>query len=631
MERFAYYLISTLTLLTVFSSKNFAQENNDPTIINAPGKFIFNTANSFGDLNSQKIYLDGNLTSSFYAEYNDNGRLVFSTLDTNGNGKIHQKVIIVFDENNNKIADSLWLGQDINGGLISYSQFSSQDIDGNILKDESDNDGDGKLDRIYTYTYDAKSNKTREEGDNDGDGKLDRIYIYTYDSNGNQTRREFDNDGDGIVDEISTYTYDSNGNQIRTESDDDGDGVKNYFLLKTYDLNGNLLKEEADRDGVGPGDFILYISYTYDANGNQTSRKWDLDLDGQIDEIVNSSYDINGNLIREEVERDGALTYAANCTYDANGNKTRDERDDNGDGVLDKIYIYAFDANSNKTRDERDENGDGAPEYIATYTYDANSNKTRDEIDENGDGVYDKIQAYTYDEKGNLVRHELFDSAGKTIAQKINYFDANGNRIKTEVDNDGDGIFEFEYVFGYYNTLLCKDLGDGLVHKLEVIIPESGVWRFALCGSSFQNVLALSSSGYCDSTLFYAIDGCSNGDASVDIRLEEAGTYYLTVGGKGETDKGNYNLEISRLQGLEVSLIEEQLLSIYPNPAQNQITVSSSIKIDSYQIFNTVGEEVLRGNLTNPTIQIESLLTGSYFILLRDGNSNQTYHKKFIK
>ncbi|MDG2454249.1 MAG: T9SS type A sorting domain-containing protein, partial [Bacteroidia bacterium] len=107
--------------------------------------------------------------------------------------------------------------------------------------------------------------------------------------------------------------------------------------------------------------------------------------------------------------------------------------------------------------------------------------------------------------------------------------------------------------------------------------------------------------------------------------------YYLTVGGKGETDKGNYNLEISRLQGLEVSLIAEQLLSIYPNPAQNQITVSSSIKIDSYQIFNTVGEEVLRGNLTNPTIQIESLLTGSYFILLRDGNSNQTYHKKFIK
>jgi hypothetical protein len=88
------YLITTLILLTVFSSKNFAQENNDPTIINAPGKFIFNTANSFGDLNSQKIYLDGNLTSSFYAEYNENGRLVFSTYDTSGNGEINQKVMV---------------------------------------------------------------------------------------------------------------------------------------------------------------------------------------------------------------------------------------------------------------------------------------------------------------------------------------------------------------------------------------------------------------------------------------------------------------------------------------------------------------------------------------------------------
>tara|TARA_Y100000385_G_scaffold68503_1_gene68394 strand:+ start:586 stop:2481 length:1896 start_codon:yes stop_codon:yes gene_type:complete len=631
MKYIFQYLITTLIILTVFASKNFAQENNDPTIINAPGKFIFNTANSFGDLNSQKIYLDGNLTSSFYAEYNENGRLVFSTLDTNGNGKINQKVIIIFDDNNNKITDSLWIGQDINGGLISFSQFSSQDLDGNILKEERDDDGDGVSDLIYTYTYDAKGNKTREERDVNGDGKLDRIYTYTYDSNGNQTRTEVDTDGDGAADEISTYTYDSNGNQIRMESDYDGDGVNDYFLLKTYDLNGNLLKEEEDRDGVGPGDFILYISYTYDANGNQTNRKLDLDRDGQIDEIVNSSYDINGNLTRVEVERDSALSYAATYTYDANSNITRDERDENGDGVLDKIYTYTYDANSNITRDERDENGDGAPDYIATYTYDSNSNKTRDEIDENGDGAPDYIYAYTYDEKGNLFRLEIFDSAGKTIALRIDYFDANGNRIKAEVDNDGDGIFEHEYRFGYYNTLFCKDLGDGLVHKLEVIIPESGVWRFALCGSSFQNVLALSSSDYCDSTLFYATDGCSNGDASVDIRLEEAGTYYLTVGGKGETDKGNYNLEISRLQGLEVSLIAEQLLSIYPNPAQNQITVSSSIKIDSYQIFNTVGEEVLRGHLTNPTIQIESLLTGSYFILLRDGNSNQTYHKKFIK
>ena len=183
----------------------------------------------------------------------------------------------------------------------------------------------------------------------------------------------------------------------------------------------------------------------------------------------------------------------------------------------------------------------------------------------------------------------------------------------------------------FFNTILCPDIGDGLVHKLKVIIPESGVWRFALCGSSFQNILALSSSDYCDSTLFYASDGCSNGDALVDIRLEEAGSYYLTVAGKGETDKGNYNLEITRLEGLDAPSIEREMITVYPNPAKNQITVNSSMKIDSYQIFNTLGKKVLGGVLTNSAIQIESLHSGSYFIVLDDKNSNQTYLKKFIK
>ena len=41
----------------------------------------------------------------------------------------------------------------------------------------------------------------------------------------------------------------------------------------------------------------------------------------------------------------------------------------------------------------------------------------------------------------------------------------------------------------YFNSILCPDLGEGLVHKLQVVIPESGVWRFALCGSTFQKGL----------------------------------------------------------------------------------------------------------------------------------------------
>lgn len=73
-------------------------------------------------------------------------------------------------------------------------------------------------------------------------------------------------------------------------------------------------------------------------------------------------------------------------------------------------------------------------------------------------------------------------------------------------------------------------------------------------------------------------------------------------------------------------------LFIYPNPAKNSITVSySNVKISSYKILNMLGEEVMSGDLNTPTINIESIKSGSYFIMFYEEGSNQTYFKKFIK
>jgi YD repeat-containing protein len=486
-------------------------------------------------------------------------------------------------------------------GVFNFNTASS--ITGNQTRIEIDSDGDGTADRIYTSTYDANGNRTRYERDSDGDGTADVITTYTYDANGNQTRQETDSDGDGTVDQIRTYTYDANGNRTRQENDYGGDGTVDEITTYTYDANGNQTRQESDFDGDGTADVIYTI--TYDANGNMTRTEYDREGDGTVDQITTSTYDANGNMTRQETDSDGDGTadQITTYTYDANGNQTRQESDFDGDGTVDGIYTSTYDANGNRTRQEIDYDGDGTADQIITYTYDANGNMTRQEIDYDGDGTADEITTYTYDANGNETRYE----------QKQN------------------GVTDYIRKMSFFNSILCPDLGEGLVHKLQVAIPESGVWRFALCGSSFQNVLALSSSDYCDSTLLYASDGCSNGDASVDIRLEQEGTYYLTVAGKGETDKGDYNLEIIRLQGLDAPSIEKEMISIYPNPARNQITVSSSITVGSYRIFNTLGEQVLNGNLISPSINIEALNSGSYFLMLDDKNSNQTYHKKFIK
>jgi hypothetical protein len=81
----------------------------------------------------------------------------------------------------------------------------------------------------------------------------------------------------------------------------------------------------------------------------------------------------------------------------------------------------------------------------------------------------------------------------------------------------------------------------------------------------------------------------------------------------------------------EVNSIIPTSIQLLPNPAKDQITISSNTKMNTYQIFNALGKKVLSGVLTSPTIQIESLYSGSYFIVLKETSTNKTYRKKFIK
>ena len=279
--------------------------------------------------------------------------------------------------------------------------------------------------------------------------------------------------------------------------------------------------------------------------------------------------------------------------------------DTDGDGV-DSIYTWTYDANGNQTRQEYDSNGDGVANDISTATYDANGNITRYETDTNGDGVANSITTYTYD--------------------------ANGNQTRQEYDSNGDGVANSIYIYNYGNKGYCATLGDGLAHKLEVFIPESGVWSFSLCGASFQNILALSATEQCDSNVFFASDGCTSGDASAEVRIDTAGTYFLTVAGKGITDKGNYTLNIKRLGGLNVFETKNDLISIYPNPAQHQITINhSNLSIDSYVILNSLGQNILENTLESNVVDVSALPRGSYVLMLRDLKGDQTYFKKFLK
>ena len=81
--------------------------------------------------------------------------------------------------------------------------------------------------------------------------------------------------------------------------------------------------------------------------------------------------------------------------------------------------------------------------------------------------------------------------------------------------------------------------------------------------------------------------------------------------------------------GVTDSTIEE--FSIYPNPANNQITISSKEELTAVSIYNILGQELSRylGSDIQMNIDVSSLSTGTYIVKVQVGDAVSS--KKLIK
>ncbi len=64
-------------------------------------------------------------------------------------------------------------------------------------------------------------------------------------------------------------------------------------------------------------------------------------------------------------------------------------------------------------------------------------------------------------------------------------------------------------------------------------------------------------------------------------------------------------------------------ISLFPNPADQEITILSSAAIDHFQVFNSIGTLVLGGSFDKPKIDLSTLPSGIYFLGLFSGEENQ--------
>lgn len=94
------------------------------------------------------------------------------------------------------------------------------------------------------------------------------------------------------------------------------------------------------------------------------------------------------------------------------------------------------------------------------------------------------------------------------------------------------------------------------------------------------------------------------------------------------------NQPINVVEGatLAVESFDNSQFSLYPNPAQNVLNIKTNdnLVMKLAQVYDLNGKLILESDLVTPSINVETLATGTYIILLRD-TKGKDYSQKFLK
>ncbi len=110
------------------------------------------------------------------------------------------------------------------------------------------------------------------------------------------------------------------------------------------------------------------------------------------------------------------------------------------------------------------------------------------------------------------------------------------------------------------------------------------------------------------------------------LSFDKCGNLYVADRGNHRIRKIAFNPDCGQLEIYEAN--QTSNLLIYPNPTNQKVNISSSNKIESISITNTLGQVLFQNNYMSYNIQIDvdSLPRGIYFIKI-----NNKIDKKFIK
>ena len=112
-------------------------------------------------------------------------------------------------------------------------------------------------------------------------------------------------------------------------------------------------------------------------------------------------------------------------------------------------------------------------------------------------------------------------------------------------------------------------------------------------------------------------------------------TYYWKVQSinvAGTTDSPIFSFTTAASDPLGIEELTINTLSVSPNPVKDMITINSPVGFDSVEVFNQLGQLVLKSNaelLNNNRLDLSALNPGMYMLQIKAENKSKTV--KIIK
>jgi hypothetical protein len=411
---------------------------------------------------------------------------------------------------------------------------------------------------------------------------------YSYDVNDNQTLEinySWNTNTQSFVPNgKEEYIYDANGNQtLRIDyfwNTDTQSFVLYYKYENTYDAEGNLTLQIIYSWNTTTQSFVPYAKgeATYDSNGNYTLilyYNWSTTTQSFVSNGKSEySYDVNGNQTLQ-------INYSWNTTFQF--------------FVPSSKYEYSYDASGNQT-------------LRIVYSW----NTTNQSF------VQNSKYEYAYDVNGNQTLYIYYSWNGNTQSFVPNYkeewtFDANGNqtlRINYGWNNITQSFVPVsKYVRTYNNGLPITFLTQAIAYKWY---SDLGVYK-----PSFKT------------------EGATILDN--DTQLHRKGVLYkydtnFNVWNELVGDEYN-SYEYYTKTALSTETIDNELISIYPNPTSDLLYVSHpALNSLDIQITDLSGRQMYSGTMQKEVpLNVSSYARGIYLVTVENKETNKKKTYKIVK